>query len=63
MLNFIIGAIAVAGVVGKLMSGSENSHVDSAGQHLENMEHKAIDTIQKMNAEGEKLAKKYEKKN
>lgn len=63
MLDLIIGAIAVVGVVGKLMSGSDNSHVDSAGQHLENIEHKAIDTIQKMNSQGEKLAKQYQKKN
>lgn len=62
MLNFIIGAIAVAGFVGKLMSGSENSTVDSVGQHLENAEHKAIDGLQKLNAEGEKLQKKYAKK-
>lgn len=63
MLNFIIGAIAVAGFVGKLMSGSDNSTIDSMGQHLENAEQKAIDGLQKMNAEGEKLKKKYEKKN
>jgi len=62
MLPFIIGAIAVAGVVGKLMSGSENSTVDSIGQKLENAEHKAIDGLQKLNAEGEKLQKKYGKK-
>ncbi|MDY4588074.1 MAG: hypothetical protein SPD47_06455 [Oscillospiraceae bacterium] len=62
MLNFIIGAIAVAGFVGKLMSGSENSTVDSVGQHLENAEQKAIDGLQKLNAEGEKLQKKYAKK-
>lgn len=62
MLNFIIGAIAVAGFVGKLMSGNENSKVDSVGQHLENAEQKAIDGLQKLNAEGEKLQKKYGKK-
>lgn len=62
MLNFIIGAIAVAGFVGKLMSGSENSTVDSVGQHLENAERKALDGLQKLNSEGEKLQKKYAKK-
>ncbi len=52
MLDLIIGAIAIIGVAGKLMSGSENSHVDSVGQHLENAEHKALDCLQKMNDEG-----------
>ena len=63
MLDLIIGAIAIIGVAGKLMSGSENSHVDSVGQHLENAEHKALDCLQKMNDEVEKMAKKYAKKN
>lgn len=45
------------------MSVSENSHVDSVGQHLENAEHKALDCLQKMNDEGEKMAKRYAKKN
>ena len=57
MLDLIIGAIAIIGVAGKLMSGSENSHVDSVGQHLENAEHKALDCLQKMNDE------RYAKKN